>query len=47
MLKDEIKINKFKNEKKKKKQSQPALTFETGDCSHESKTNHIEIKPKK
>jgi hypothetical protein len=46
MLKDEIKINKFKNEKKKK-QSQPALTFETGDCSHESETNHIEIKQKK
>lgn len=43
MLKDEIKINKFKNEKK----NQPALTFETGDCSHESETNHIEVKPKK
>jgi len=45
MLNDEIKINKFKNDKKK--QSQLALTFETGVTSHEFNTNPTEFQLKK
>ena len=46
MLNDEIKINKFKNDKKKK-QTQLALIFETSVSDHESKTNPIEVQLEK
>jgi hypothetical protein len=45
MLNDEIKINKFKNDKKK--QTQLALIFETSVSDHESKTNPIEVQLEK
>ena len=42
MLKNKIKINQFK---KRPKTSQPLLSFEIGDPSHEPETNLIEAKP--
>jgi hypothetical protein len=43
MLKNEIEINQFKKNDKKK--TQPILTFKINDSGYEPKTNIIEDKP--
>jgi hypothetical protein len=45
LLNDKIKINKFKNDKKKKL-SQLVLSYETSNFSHESESNPKEVKQK-